>query len=249
MANAMGDISLDNGYAEALIIFGGQTIKGVGGGVCQVSTTLFRDGLLCRFSDRRALRPRLPRRTITNKSPATASTANLAGLDATVFVPIGRFQIHQRHALLAADGNLCQPRLQQLTWKFYSTNDGRSVEWNTTGPTNIVPAPDDLYRENPDLPSGKIKQVDWAADGADVTVIRTVYKDGSLYLDDVIRTHYEPWQAVFEYGPGTPGMPPGDISTAGRTGIPNYNKKVHSHVNAPFLLGLWGVCVRGTIYS
>ena len=42
MGEAIGDISLDNGYAEALIIYNGQTITGVGGGVCQVSTTLFR---------------------------------------------------------------------------------------------------------------------------------------------------------------------------------------------------------------
>ena len=38
----LGDVSLDQGYAEALIIFNGRTIKGVGGGVCQVSTTAFR---------------------------------------------------------------------------------------------------------------------------------------------------------------------------------------------------------------
>ena len=42
MGDAIGDISLDNGYAEALIIYNGKTITGVGGGVCQVSTTLFR---------------------------------------------------------------------------------------------------------------------------------------------------------------------------------------------------------------
>ena len=42
MGEAMGDVSLENGFAEALIIYGGRTIKGVGGGVCQVSTTLFR---------------------------------------------------------------------------------------------------------------------------------------------------------------------------------------------------------------
>ena len=42
MGEHMGDVSLDSGYAEALIIYNGKTIKGVGGGVCQVSTTLFR---------------------------------------------------------------------------------------------------------------------------------------------------------------------------------------------------------------
>jgi vancomycin resistance protein YoaR len=36
MGDYISDISLENGFAEALIIYGGRTIKGVGGGVCQV---------------------------------------------------------------------------------------------------------------------------------------------------------------------------------------------------------------------
>ena len=49
MGETMGDVSLDNGFTEALIIYGGRTIKGVGGGVCQVSTTLFRTVFLAGF--------------------------------------------------------------------------------------------------------------------------------------------------------------------------------------------------------
>ena len=45
----MGDVSLDNGYTEALIILNGRTIEGVGGGVCQVSTTLFRTAFFAGF--------------------------------------------------------------------------------------------------------------------------------------------------------------------------------------------------------
>jgi hypothetical protein len=45
--------------------------------------------------------------------------------------------------------------------------------------------------------------VDWEAAGADVTVYRTVYRDGQVYLEDVFPTHYLPWRAVYEYGPGT----------------------------------------------
>ena len=49
MAQQIGDISLDNGYAEAPIIVGDRTINGVGGGVCQVSTTLFRTAFFAGF--------------------------------------------------------------------------------------------------------------------------------------------------------------------------------------------------------
>ena len=42
-----------------------------------------------------------------------------------------------------------------------------------------------------------------AANGADVTVDRTVTKDGATYFQDQFQTHYEAWQAVCEYAPGT----------------------------------------------
>jgi vancomycin resistance protein YoaR len=95
------------------------------------------------------------------------------------------------------------PAASTLTWKFYSTSDGRRVEWDTTGPINVVDPPPPLYRENPDLAQGEIKQVDWEAQGADVIVTRTVYRNGEVYLQDTFKTHYRPWQAVYEYGPGT----------------------------------------------
>ena len=68
-------------------------------------------------------------------------------------------------------------------------------------------SPDPLYRENPDLSKGTIKQVDYAADGANVTVTRTVYLHDQVYFSDAFYTHFAPWQAIFEYGPGTEGIP------------------------------------------
>src|SRR5207249_4927169 len=38
----LGDVSSLTGYKQAYVIQGGKTVLGDGGGVCQVSTTLFR---------------------------------------------------------------------------------------------------------------------------------------------------------------------------------------------------------------
>ena len=91
---------------------------------------------------------------------------------------------------------------RSLTWKFYSTPDGRKVTWNTTGPQNVVPAPDPSFVVNPDLNPGQITQTDYAANGADVDVTRTVTKNSLLYFQDDFKTHYQAWQAVCEYAPG-----------------------------------------------
>ena len=42
----------------------------------------------------------------------------------------------------------------------------------------------------------EIKQVDYAAEGADVNVTRTVWRNGQIYFTDQFQTHYEPWAAV-----------------------------------------------------
>jgi len=90
----------------------------------------------------------------------------------------------------------------QLLWKFYSTSDGRTVSF-TSDRSNKVDAPETIYRENPDLPKGKIVQVDYKADGLDVVVQRTVQRKGDVLYQDRIKTHYLPWRAIYEFGPGT----------------------------------------------
>ena len=38
----LGDITPEAGYLEGSVILGGATVTGIGGGICQVSTTMFR---------------------------------------------------------------------------------------------------------------------------------------------------------------------------------------------------------------
>jgi vancomycin resistance protein YoaR len=212
MADALGNISLENGYAEALIIYGGQTIQGVGGGVCQVSTTLFRAAFFAGFPipERHAHAYRVSYYELRRDG---SRDPNLAGLDATVFVPIVdmKFTNDTEHWLLM---ETYMGQYQSLTWKFYSTKDGRTVNWQTTGATNIVPAPDPLYRENPELEKGELKKVDYAADGAEIRVTRTVYKGEQVHFSDSFYTKFQPWQEIWEYGPGTEGIPEQDAEEA-----------------------------------
>lgn len=206
MASAIGDISLDEGYSEALIIYGGRTIEGVGGGVCQVSTTLFRAAFFAGFpvSERH---PHAYRVSYYEKTSANGRDSNLAGLDATVFVPLVDlvFTNDTPHWLLME--TYVNRSANRITWKFYSTSDGRRVDWTTTGPTNIVKPRKPVYKLNRDLESGEIKQVDWEAEGADVRVSRIVRRNGEILFEDTFFTRYNPWRAIYEYGPGTEGIP------------------------------------------
>ena len=205
MADVLGDVSLDTGYSEAWIIFGDRTIKGVGGGVCQVSTALFRTVFFGGYTILER-HPHAYRVYYYEQTSGGGNNSDLAGLDATVYVPLVDFKFtNDTEYWLLMETYTGD---NYLTWKFYSTSDGRAVEWETTGLTNIQDPPDPLYQENDDLAKGEINQVDWAVNGADVTVTRYVQRDGDIINSDIFTTHYMPWRAVCDYGPGTKGMPP-----------------------------------------
>jgi vancomycin resistance protein YoaR len=202
MGDAIGDISLNNGYAEALIIYNGKTITGVGGGVCQVSTTLFRTAYFGGYpiEERNAHAYRV----YYYEQTADGTEPLMAGLDATVYFPLVDLKFRNDRPYWLLMETYFNSQDDSLKWKFYSGDDGRTVSWINQGLRNVVPAPAPLIEENPDLPPGTCKQTDYAGDGADITVVRTVTRNGQqLTLDgDTINTHYQPWQAVYQYGPG-----------------------------------------------
>ena len=196
----LGDVSLDSGFAEALIIFGGRTIRGVGGGVCQVSTTIFRAAYFGgypieeRYSH--AYRVSYYEKGDAWKGP---------GLDATVYSPLVDFKFKNDTPSWLLMEVYVTPAASRITWKFYSTSDGRQVTVGQADVQNVIPAPEPLYEEDASLAAGVIKQTDYAADGADVAVYRTITRDGAQVNtgEPPLTTHYQPWRAVFSYGPGT----------------------------------------------
>ncbi len=195
----VGDISLDNGFAEALIIFNGRTIKGVGGGVCQVSTTAFRAAFYGGYPivERNSHAYRVSYYEQGPNSPGP-------GVDAAIYTPLVDFRFTNDRDSWLLIKTFVNVGARTLTYSFYSTDDGRTVEVKKPVIKNQEPPPQALYVENPDLAQGAIKQVDWAATGAEIFVDRIVSDgDGSVLMEDTIYTNYQPWQAVYEYGPGT----------------------------------------------
>ena len=185
MGAYLGDISLENGFAEALIIYGGRTIKGVGGGVCQVSTTLFRTVFLGgypiveRYSH--AYRVSYYEKTING-----GIDPNLAGIDATVYFPLVDFKfLNDTPYWMLMETYVDDGK---ITWKIYSTSDGRTVAWDTTGPINTVPPPAPVFEEDAELEADQIKQVDFAAQGAESIVNRTVWRKGQIYFANKFQT-------------------------------------------------------------
>lgn len=190
--NSVGEISAKTGYDSAYIIQNGRTVLGEGGGVCQTSTTLFRAVLNAGLPvvSRHAHAYRVHYYEIDKPT----------GFDASVFQPSLDFQFKNDTKGYILIQTEVDKQNFALTFKLYGTNDGRSVEITEPVMSNVAPPPEPLYQDDPTLPKGTVKQVDFAAWGANVTFNRTVSRDGQELFKDTFSSRYQPWRAVYLKG-------------------------------------------------
>lgn len=191
-AKALGDVSAYTGYKQAYVIKDGRTVLGDGGGVCQVSTTFFRS----------LLNAGLP---ITERNPHSYRVGyyeqdSSPGFDATVYVPSVDLKFKNDTGNYILIQTYVDTVNMSLAFSLFGTKDGREVSISKPTITNQSPAPPAVYQDDPNLPVGQIKQVDFAAAGATVTFTRGVKKNGKVIIQDKFVSHYRPWQAVYLRG-------------------------------------------------
>ncbi|MBI3741374.1 MAG: VanW family protein [Chloroflexi bacterium] len=156
----LGEVVEANGFDDAYIIFEDRTVLGPGGGVCQVSSTIFRAAFFGGF-------PIVERWAHAYR---VGFYEPPVGLDATVFAPTVDLKFkNDLDSYL-----LIQPKLDlknfSLAFNFYGTKSNRTVEMEEPIKENIIPHGADVYTDDPTLKKGITKQVDFAHDGMDVTV-------------------------------------------------------------------------------
>lgn len=190
----IGDISSLTGYKKAYVIENGKTVLGDGGGVCQVSTTLFRSALTAGL-------PIVERHAHAYRVGYYEQDSD-PGIDAATYYPNVdlKFTNNTGHYILIQ--SFVDPVAQRLTFTLYGTSDDRQVTISDPIIHSQTPAPEPRYQDDPSLPQGKIKQIDFAAAGANVSFTRTVTKNGKTIDDDKFVSNYRPWQAVYLRGTG-----------------------------------------------
>ena len=190
----VGDVSSASGFRQAYIIKDGQTILDDGGGVCQVSTTLFRAVLASGL-------PVVERRAHSYRVGYYEQNSK-AGFDATVFSPSTDFRFINDtpyHLLIQTSVNTTSHR---LIVEIYGASDGRKATINNYRMWDVSPPPPDLYQDDPTLPAGSVKQVDWKAWGAKVKFDYRVERGDTILFEKTFVSNYRPWQSVFLRGTG-----------------------------------------------
>lgn len=191
---ALGEVSGRTGFKPAYVIRGGRTELGDGGGVCQVSTTLFRSVLDAglKITKRKQHSYRVSYYELNQKP----------GIDATVYSGDVDFRFINdtgHHILISSNANSDD---LYMTVELYGTSDGRQTEiinhevWDYRSP------PSPVYTVDPSLPHGAVRQVDWAVSGVKTQFTHVIKdKDGAVIRQDDYYSNYVPWSAKYIVGP------------------------------------------------
>jgi vancomycin resistance protein YoaR len=203
-ADSVGLITEERGYITGLGIVddghgGFTTAPVVGGGICQVSTTLYQAAFWAGL-------PFLER----HQHPYYLRTygeapTGLPGLDAMVNIePDWRLDLKFKNTtgrwivvVLVPDGAMVNARIV-----------GTDPGWEVVVPEpiieNKVEAPEQMvYTESPELPLGQERVVESAQDGFDVRVDRTVLDGDKVILQDAVFSSFAPSRNTTLRGTGT----------------------------------------------
>lgn len=172
-ANAeLGSQTYAGGYKDAAIYNNGKVEKGVAGGVCQVTTTLYNAALMAELD----VVERHPHSMTVGYAPLGRDAA-VAGTYKDL-----KFKNNTEYPILieayASNGNLVMN-----IYGHESHNSGHTVEYETVYEATI-PKPEEVVEEDPNKPEGEKVVTARGRTGAKVSVYKVVYENGKQASKD-----------------------------------------------------------------
>ena len=183
-----GQRTIDKGYQEAGAIAGGQSIEEVGGGICQVSSTLYNAVVRANLA-------------VVSRSPhAWPSTYVNRGEDATVNWPNLDFQFkNDTETPIFVITYLKDRKCSAEIWGM-SLGDGITIDLKSEVTKTMEPPREVNYVNNPNLPFGTSKETVKARTGYVVDTYQVWYQNGKEFKREKLHTTtYKSYQQVVEY--------------------------------------------------
>ena len=185
---ATGQRTTDKGYQSAGAIAAGQSIEEVGGGICQVSSTLFNAVARADLE-------------ITSRSPhAWPSTYVKIGEDATVNWPNLDFKFKNNKTtpvfvIAYYMDRKCSAEIWGMT-----LGTGITIDLESRIIKTIEPSAEVLYKQNTELPVGTSKETVKSRTGYVVETYKVWFKDGVEAKRELLHNStYKAYQTTIEY--------------------------------------------------
>jgi vancomycin resistance protein YoaR len=182
---AVGERTASKGYKEANAIVKGKLVPQLGGGICQVATTMFNAVFFSGFP------------VVERENHSFYISHYPTGRDATVSWggPDLRWRNPTTHWVMVAVGYSSD----SITVSLYGTDPGYEVAYETGKFTNIVPYKKNVVKD-PSLASGLQLIEDPGVDGKKVVVTRTVKENGRVIRTDTFTSNYGQKSATVKLG-------------------------------------------------
>jgi vancomycin resistance protein YoaR len=177
--------TLDAGYVPELVIKGTQLKPEIGGGLCQIGTTLFR----------MAMEGGMPIVERRNHSLVVQYYGDLRngnpGTDATIFDPWPDFKFTNdtgHHVLIQTD---MDEKTGELAFTLWGTSDGREASYSAPTVKRWIPHGETKFIETDKLPPGEQK-CQHAFPGAEASFTYTRKLPDGTTEDRVFESYYRP---------------------------------------------------------
>ena len=183
-------ISPKLGFVDGYVIRGALLAKDIGGGICQVSTTVWRAAY-------NAGLPILER----HQHSYSVSYYDPPGFEATVYAPSKnlRFRNDSGRALwVQMDWDAGS---KVLALNFFGATPTRRVTVSAPMISNVRDAPKDRFVPDASVKLGEAKLVSGASDGMTATISRRVQYESGRALRDLTSSRYVAWGAIYAVNP------------------------------------------------
>jgi vancomycin resistance protein YoaR len=186
-----------NGFVQGLAIVDNRTQQEWGGGLCQVSTTVFRAAFWGGFP--------IDERHEHGFRIGWYEIYEPVGMDAAIFTgPYGdnlRFTNDTGNWLLVQTEVV--PSEVTMYVRIYGTKPDRQVFQGGPVITKRLPPPSrPVYVDDPSVPAGVVRRTDIAQGGLELYITRTVVQGDQVLREDTFTTQFKPWPNIYVRGTG-----------------------------------------------
>ena len=183
-------ISSKLGFVDGYVIRGALLAKDIGGGICQLSTTVWRAAY-------NAGLPILER----HQHSYSVSYYDPPGFEATVYAPSKNLRFRNDTAQALWVQMDWDAGSKQLSLNLFGAAPTRRVTVSAPVISNVRDAPKDRFVPDASVKLGEAKLVSGASDGLQAAISRRVQYDSGRVLRDVTRSRYVAWGAIYAVNP------------------------------------------------
>ncbi len=188
LVQSLKPFTVEEGYVPELVIKGSKLVPELGGGACQIGTTLFRSVLDAGLD--------ITQRQNHSFAVSYYNDENgLPGTDATIYDPAPDFRfVNDTGNYILIQTNVGDDGI--LTYTLWGASDGRQASISTPEILASFPAPETKYVETEDLEAGVTECSGSNVPGYNTTFKYTVkYSDGKVH-EESFNSRYKPFQRV-----------------------------------------------------